>query len=261
MINDRVLLGGSDSVRIMRGEWYQLWAERTGRADPEDLSDKLNVQIGIATETINLNWLEKSIEVDIDRDVAVPPREFLMAHLDGMTKDNDKIPCEAKHTYENNTMENVAATYYAQLQHYMMLTVKPYCYLSVIFGNNKWEHTVIDSDIPYQEKLYKVLSYVWDCIENNKEPTNIDVPSIEPKNIVLDGMKSIDMTTHKHEHLWKSLAKKYNTFKPMAKEFDECKKTIKGLVPDDCRKATGAGIIVTRNKKNILTIKEENDGK
>ena len=115
MINDRVLLGGSDSVRIMRGEWYQLWAERTGRADPEDLSDKLNVQIGIATETINLNWLEKSIEVDIDRDIAVPPREFLMAHLDGMTKDNDKIPCEAKHTYENNTMENWTHTHVGQI--------------------------------------------------------------------------------------------------------------------------------------------------
>ncbi len=59
---------------------------------------------------------------------------------------------------------------------------------------------------------------------------------------------------------WITLANSYNTLKPLAKNFDDCKKTIKGLVPDDCRKAEGAGIVVTRNKRNILTIKETNDG-
>ena len=28
-------LGGSDAVRIMNGDWHQLWLEKTGRVEPE----------------------------------------------------------------------------------------------------------------------------------------------------------------------------------------------------------------------------------
>ena len=79
-----------------------------------------------------------------------------------------------------------------------------------------------------------------------------------PKNIALNGMTVKDMSDH---GTWIRLADNYNRLKPLAKNFDECKKTIRGLVPDDCRKAEGAGIVVTRNKKNILTIKETDNGK
>ena len=90
-------LGGSDSTRIMRGEWLDLWKEKLGLKEPVDLSDKLNVQIGIATESVNLDWLEKELDVKIIRDVTVDTNNFIMSHLDGMTADM-KVPVEAKHT-------------------------------------------------------------------------------------------------------------------------------------------------------------------
>ena len=43
-------IGGSDVSRIMSGDWHSLWEEKTRRAEPEDLSDNLAVQIGTLTE-------------------------------------------------------------------------------------------------------------------------------------------------------------------------------------------------------------------
>ena len=56
---------------------------------------------------------------------------------------------------------------------------------------------------------------------------------------------------------WKDFAKQYKEVKPYVDEFENCKKAIKALMPDDCYRASGSGVVVTRNKKNILTIKEE----
>ena len=68
-------------------------------------------------------------------------------------------------------------------------------------------------------------------------------------------MKQYDM---KDNIKWKDFVKQYKDNKPYVEQFENCKKAIKGLVPDDCYRANGDGVVVTRNKKNILTIKEEN---
>jgi predicted phage-related endonuclease len=53
MKDRRKSLGGSDANRIMRGDWHTLWLEKTGRKEPDDLSENLPVQIGLATEDVN----------------------------------------------------------------------------------------------------------------------------------------------------------------------------------------------------------------
>src|SRR5580765_8515171 len=46
-------LGGSDAERIMAGNWYRLWAEKTKRVAAEDLTRVLPVQMGKVTEAFN----------------------------------------------------------------------------------------------------------------------------------------------------------------------------------------------------------------
>ena len=58
MKSNRYYIGGSDACRITSGDWINLWEEKTGRKEPEDLSKKLAVQIGIATEKVNLQFLQ-----------------------------------------------------------------------------------------------------------------------------------------------------------------------------------------------------------
>jgi hypothetical protein len=52
----RRFIGGSDARVIMSSDeaaLIRLWKEKRGELDPEDLSDKLIVQLGLATEALN----------------------------------------------------------------------------------------------------------------------------------------------------------------------------------------------------------------
>lgn len=253
------LLGGSDANRIMRGEWRELYREIKGLDKPKDLSQVLAVQIGVATEKVNLDFLQFDLEQEIFRDITVDPdkdKKWLRSSLDGMT-DETHTPCEAKHTHSANRLEVVGEYYMPQLQHYMLHTAKDEVYLSVIFGNNRHEYASIPADYTYQKKLIAVESWFIDHLVADKEPETLiaDVPKKEAKDIVLNGMKQVDMSNNDK---WTAFALQYTELKPVAKTFEEAKKSIKKLVPDDCYRAEGEGVIVTRNKKNILTIKEVN---
>lgn len=56
----RTRIGGSDAPKIVDGLWHELWLEKTGRIEPEDLSWILPVQIGIVTEPLNLSFFERA---------------------------------------------------------------------------------------------------------------------------------------------------------------------------------------------------------
>ena len=58
-MNRQGFIGGSDCVKIMQGEWQELWEIKTDRREPDDLSDNIAVQLGTFTEDFNLQWYEK----------------------------------------------------------------------------------------------------------------------------------------------------------------------------------------------------------
>src|SRR5437660_12509581 len=58
----RSFIGGSDARIIMGNDeaaLIQLWREKRGEAEPEDLSGNLVVQLGTATEELNRSWYER----------------------------------------------------------------------------------------------------------------------------------------------------------------------------------------------------------
>src|SRR3981081_275979 len=59
----RHFIGGSDARIIMgsdEGALLRLWREKRGEVEPEDLSDNLIVQLGLATEALNRHWYERN---------------------------------------------------------------------------------------------------------------------------------------------------------------------------------------------------------
>ena len=259
-------MGGSDSTRIMRGDGLELWQEKIGLKNPDNLSDVLSVQIGIATERVNLDWLEKDIEQDITRNVCVEPKNYLTSNLDGYVE-SENMCAEAKHTYENNTLEKVIETNFAQLQHYMMHSDTDSMYVSAIFGNRRWEKTVIHRDPEYIKKLIAVLDYFWECVKTKTEPSKLgSFKTVEalPVEIPMDGMTKKDMNNHAD---WKEFTRQLKVNKPHVDHYESCKVALKDMVPEDCYEASGDGVIVTQkwNKRynkyvKTLKIKETNNG-
>ena len=72
-LSRRHFIGGSDARIIMgpdEAALVQLWKEKRGEAEPEDLSDNLIVQLGVATEALNRAWYERNagrVVTDVQR--------------------------------------------------------------------------------------------------------------------------------------------------------------------------------------------------
>ena len=58
-------IGGSDARKIVSGDWYDLWLEKTGKKDLPDLSNEFPVQLGVWTESFNLKWFEKQMNMEV----------------------------------------------------------------------------------------------------------------------------------------------------------------------------------------------------
>ena len=64
-VDRRQFIGGSDARNIMSADepaLIRLWREKRGDAEPDDLSDNLVVQLGVATEALNRTWYERNTE-------------------------------------------------------------------------------------------------------------------------------------------------------------------------------------------------------
>src|SRR5689334_22817453 len=123
--NRRVFIGGSDA-RIIMGEdeaaLVRLWREKRGEEEPPDYSRNLLVQLGLATESLNRCWFEKttgqSIK-DVQTWIRHPVLRWMAATLDGVVEAT-KAVFEAKFMLPWSFSEEAAAEkHMAQLQHNM----------------------------------------------------------------------------------------------------------------------------------------------
>ena len=129
----RHFIGGSDA-RIIMGDdepaLIRLWREKRGEIEPQDLSDNLIVQLGVATEPLNRLWFErttgKAIK-DVQLRVRHPVIRWMAATLDGVVEQSGAV-FEAKFMLPwSFSEEGAAEKYMAQLQHNMWVTNATAC--------------------------------------------------------------------------------------------------------------------------------------
>ena len=124
----RYFIGGSDSRIIMGNDeaaLQRLWREKRGEVEPEDLSDNLIVQLGLATEPLNRLWYERNTGqalTGVQSRVQHPVVRWMAATLDGVVEATGAV-FEAKFMLPwSFTEEGAAEKHMAQLQHNMWVT-------------------------------------------------------------------------------------------------------------------------------------------
>jgi hypothetical protein len=159
---DRVLHGDMSGARLEPRE--KRGKEKCGETEPEDLSDNLIVQLGVATEALNRAWYQRNmgrVVTDVQRWVQHPVHRFLAATLDGFVNDLDAV-FEAKFMLPWSFSEEAAAEkHMAQLQHNMWVTNARSAALSIITGCGKWVEMTIPADALYQHFLVTAERRFW----------------------------------------------------------------------------------------------------
>lgn len=249
-MNRQGFIGGSDCVKIMEGDWLNLWQIKTGRVQASDLSDNIAVQLGVFTETFNLNWFEKQRncalshhQYEVQADIGIVPAKGM---IDGMW---DGAIVEAKHTNAQNNMDSIIERYMPQVQLYCYLANADGAYLSVIFGNNRWESAYVRRDKEYFDSMWAVVSDFWGYVLRDEEPVGIDVQTLSIDKIEVDNMVRRDASA---DNEFISNAHDYIQNKAAAGAFETAKKNLKQMVADNEREVYCDLLTIKRSKSGSL---------
>ena len=264
-------IGGSDVTRLLNGSWYDLYLEKMGEKEPEDLSDALPVQLGIETEKFNLKWFEKHTPEKLwDNKKLLVKYESnthshtlngvsLLGHTDaiivnrkGFNDYYNTAVIECKHTNPFTNMNKVTDYYMGQMQLYMFLTKTDACYLSVIFGNSKWDYVKVAWSQEYFDKIWVYIKEFWDYLKRGEAPTNFEVMKPSSDLVPIDDRVRRDMS---HDNEFMHMAHEYKRTYYDAKANTEAKKFLTLSVTDTDRELHCDLLSVHVSKTGRKTIK------
>ena len=246
-------IGGSDCVKIMQGNWLELWQVKTGRVEPEDLSRNIAVQMGIQTEEFNLLWFAREYDCNLlgfqksfEETIGLVP---VKGTVDAIVFDSI---VEAKHTNAYNTLDKVIEYYMPQLQLYIHLAKAEGAHLSVIFGNNKWESAHVKRNEEYFNSMWAVVSDFWGYVLRDEEPVGNDQPiQLSIDKVSVDNMVKRNATS---DNQFVDAAITYIENEAAAKTFESAKKQIKDMVGDNEREVYCDLLPIKRDKRGSLRI-------
>jgi predicted phage-related endonuclease len=249
-------IGGSDAARIMSGDWLSLYEEKLQLREPEDLTWVLPVQIGTLTEDLNRRFAEHATGYRIEPRPPMfrhPLDTFMVCNLDGFVTEPAMI-WEGKHVSQWLKKDGIHAQverFYPQLMHNMHVRGVKRSLFSVIFGTLDFEPIEVPIDADYVKELRQRERQFWHHVSTKTAPFQ-EVPAAAQK-IVVDksALKRIAMHS---SNAWPAWAVQYVANENAAADFDEAKKELKLLMPDDALVAYGSGVQVTRSASNSLTV-------
>ena len=248
----RSFIGGSDALKIISGDWRELWAIKTGRAEGEYLGDILPVMLGLFTEPFNLAWYEKQTGRAVTRrgeHVVHPTIPFMAVTLDGVSPTALGFPAtvQAKHTGRDD--EAMEIRYTAQCHHEAACLGYDHYMLSVLVGNSKWVLHERETDPFFTEEYIAKCREFWRYVEADEEPPAAEPLAVPPPR----QLRTVDMEGNNE---FASFALDWLRMKGPAKAFDEAAKALKKLIEPDVGLATGYGIQIKRGRNDALYITE-----
>jgi putative phage-type endonuclease len=249
----RTFIGGSDARIIMGSDeaaLIQLWREKRGEAEPEDLSGNLVVQLGAATEELNRTWYERNTRrrvTDVQRKIKHPTIPWMAATLDGVVEGIEAV-FEAKFMLPWSFSEEAAGEkYMAQLQHNMWVTHLRTSVLSVITGGGKWVEITIPMDPLYLSVLVSAEKKFWRCVQSGETPHLINA---EPPRPRIEAIRIVDMSS---SNSWAEFAALFRSTRGAFLDHERAKSELKALIPEDAKEAIGHGVRAKRSKSGAVS--------
>jgi putative phage-type endonuclease len=172
-------IGGSDAAVVVGlNRWkspFQLWLEKTGKAEPDDLSENEYVYWGkVLEEAVAKRFCELTGKKVQRRGLLqMDGCPYIIASVDRMViGENAGLECKTCNGFSAKEWEDdeVPAAYYVQCQHYMMVTGCERWYIAVLIGGNRF----VWKEIPRNDKeidlLFQTETEFWHKVQEGIMP-------------------------------------------------------------------------------------------
>lgn len=172
-------LGGSDAAVIMGfsnyKSPYQLWMEKIGEAEPEDLSGNMPVYWGNKHEANIAQWFTEATGKKVQRSGTLRNRTnpFMIANVDcSVVGENAGLEIKTAGYFKGKLWEEdeIPDAYYCQCLHYMAVTGADYWYIAVLIGGNKPDWKKISRNEADIAELIEAERKFWGLVQTKTPP-------------------------------------------------------------------------------------------
>lgn len=227
-----------------------LWLEMLGERQPDDLSAVWPVRLGEASEAVNLEFYERSVGRKLTRrgEVVVHPEfPWACATLDGF--DGGLVgPVDAKHVGGFEPRATVVARYVPQMFWQMDCTGAKASALSIIEGAREPVIEPITWDAGYSAELWLRAHAFMQCVWSLTPPVVLPAVAAPVK-----AERIVDM---RESNEWGESAATWLENIAGKRKAEGAEKALKALVPNDAARCHGAGVVISRDKANRLSLRE-----
>ncbi|SIO50843.1 putative phage-type endonuclease [Burkholderia sp. GAS332] len=178
-------IGGSDAAAALGlsryKTAYQLWAEKTGRLEPENLDDVERIRFGNIMEEIIAREYARRNDVRVRRKNAIvshPKYPFMRASVDRLIegqrrglecKNVDSMAFRFGEWGEPGT-DQVPDEYLLQCHHYMIVLDYSEWHLAACVGGNTLRTYIIERDAQTEEMLIEQEHAFWQFVASDEAP-------------------------------------------------------------------------------------------
>lgn len=181
LIERQNYIGGSDASTICGvnpyGNIIELWQEKLGLKEIEDISDKPVIRAGNYLEPVVAQWFEddtgKPLEIAKDTfyHKSIP---YMAANVDRLVK-GEKAILECKTAGRDigwgSDGENIIPDYYlCQVAHYVATLDLERAYIAVLIAGSDFRHYVYERNAKLEDMIIKKEKEFWDCVKNDIPP-------------------------------------------------------------------------------------------
>lgn len=172
-------IGGSDAAVIAGvSSWkspFQLWLEKTGQVEAEDLSDNEYVYWGTVLEQAVADRFCELTGKKVTRRGMLQDEKhpFLLASVDRMVVgENAGLECKTTNSFSGKAWEDdeIPDAYYIQCQHYMMVTGCEKWYIACLIGGNHFVWKEVARNEADIEALRELEIRFWDMVKTGTMP-------------------------------------------------------------------------------------------
>lgn len=173
-------IGGSDAATVLGlnefSSPYALWAEKTGKHIPEDISDKEPVRLGRDLEDYVAHRFTEATGKKVQRKNAIlinPKYPWAHANVDRLVVGEDAgLECKTTSTLSLRHYRNgeFPARFYCQCMHYLAITGRQKWYLAVLVLGREFKVFEIERDEEEIAALMEAEKNFWSLVESDTPP-------------------------------------------------------------------------------------------
>ena len=172
-------IGGSEAAAILGlSPWkspFQLWLEKTGQAEPEDISEREAVHFGTILEQVVADEFCHREGKKVRRCGLYRSRKhpFMTASFDRLIVGEEAgLECKTSNAFKRQEWDagDVPLPYQVQCQHYMMVSGYPRWYIACLVGGNHFVTWIVERDEEAIAALEAAEVDFWEKVQKGIMP-------------------------------------------------------------------------------------------